>query len=228
MTSDLPSGHGQRLLRTRYPDFVLRVRRASAFTIRQNKRLADTFPTSTKGTCCFDRQPGSHSKGPPGSNWGLRLNALTAAMYQPFLMLLLAFPLAASASCDPTGSFLRGAPGAYADTFQVSRIGTEYELQLDTYGRKLADGNWTFGAIRGRLELSQNGCAGAYLLPDEECSVFIMFNRSGAEVHQFGSCLFGDGAWAGGSYRRLRPHGGQRGLTRLSNGMPAAATEANR
>jgi hypothetical protein len=149
-------------------------------------------------------------------------------MYKLFLMVLLAFPLAASAICDPTGSFLQGASGAYADTFQVSRMGNEYELQLDTYGQKLSDGNRTFGAIRGRLELSQNGCAGAYLAPDEECSVFIMFNRSGAEVHQFGSCLFGDGAWAGGTYRRLRPHSGQRGLTRSSSGMPSASVDANR
>jgi hypothetical protein len=144
-------------------------------------------------------------------------------MYKPFLMLLLAFPLAASAGCDPTGSYLQGAFGAYADTFEVTRVGDEYELQLDTYGQKLSDGNRTTGAIRGRLELSQNGCAGAYLAPDEECSVFILFSRSGAEVHQFGSCLFGFGASAGGTYRRLRAHGGQRRLTRPSSGMPAAS-----
>jgi len=109
-----------------------------------------------------------------------------------------------------------------------AELGDEYELQLDTYGQELSDGNRTSGAIRGSLELSQNGCAGAYLAPDEECSVFIMFNGSGAEVHQFGSCLFGYSASAGGTYRRLRPHGGQRGLTHSSNGMPAASVDANR
>ena len=65
-------------------------------------------------------------------------------------MLLLAFPLAASASCDPIGSYLRGASGAYAGTFEVSRMGDEYELQLDTYGQELSDGNRVSGAIRGR------------------------------------------------------------------------------
>lgn len=149
-------------------------------------------------------------------------------MYKAFPMLLLALPLAAGASCDPTGSYLQGAFGVYADNFEVSRIGDDYELQLHTYGQKLSDGNRTFGAIRGRLELSQNGCAGAYLAPDEECSVFIMFNHSGAEVHQFGSCLFGNDASAGGTYRRLRPHGGQRGLTRSSSRMPPASVDANR
>lgn len=143
-------------------------------------------------------------------------------------MLLLASPLAASASCDPTGSYLQGVFGGYAGTFEVSRVGDEYELQLDTYGQKLSDGNRASGAIRGRLELSQNGCAGAYLAPHEECSVFITFNRSGAEVHQFGSCLFGYGASAGGTYRRLRAHGRQRGSTRSSSEMPAASADANR
>jgi hypothetical protein len=179
--------------------------------------------------CRFYAQQSSHSKGQPDFNRGFEtLTSSTTAMYKPFLMLLLAFPLAASASCDPTAPYFRGASGAYANTFEVSRMGDEYELQLDTYGQKLSDGNRTFGAIRGRLELSQNGCAGAYLAPDEECSVFIMFNRSGAEVHQFGSCLFGYGASAGGTYRRLRPHGGQRGLTHSSSGMRAASVDANR
>ena len=149
-------------------------------------------------------------------------------MHKSFLILLLAFPLAAGARCNPTGSYSQGASGAYAGTFEVSRVGDEYALQLDTYGQKLPDGNRTFGAIRGKLALSENGCAGAYLAPEEECSVFIVFNRSGAEVHQFGSCLFGYGASAGGTYRRLRVHGGQRGLLRSSSEKPAASANAHR
>lgn len=135
-------------------------------------------------------------------------------MYKSFLIVLLVFPLAASAGCDPTGSYSRSAAGANGDTFDVRRVGDAYELELHTYGQKLADGNWTFGAIRGTLELSENGCAGAYLEPDEECSIFILFKRGGAEVHQFGSCFFGSGAWAGGSYRRLLAHTGRRGSIR--------------
>lgn len=149
-------------------------------------------------------------------------------MYKTLLTFLLVSPLAESASCDPTGSYLQGASGAPAGTFEVSRVDNEYELQLDTYGQKLSDGNRTFGTIRGKFGLSSNGCAGAYLAPHEECSVFITFNRRGAEVHQFGSCLFGYGASAGGTYRRLREHGGQSGSTRSSSKMPAESADANR
>lgn len=109
----------------------------------------------------------------------------------------------ASAACDPSGSYLRGASGPFGSSFDVSHTGDEYALQLDTYGQKLADGTITSGAIRGNLELSQTGCAAAYLAPEEECAIFIVFNRGGAELHQFGNCSFGAGASAGGHYRRL-------------------------
>ena len=166
------------------------------------------------------------AKGPPDFILSFKpLTNDTAAMYKPFLIFLLAMPLAARAGCDPTGSYLQGTPDAYTGTFKVSRVGDEYELQLDTYGQKLSDGNRTFGAVRGKFALSENGCAGAYLAPDDECAVFIGFNRRGAEVHQFGSCLFGFGVSAGGIYRRLRAHGGLRGLTQSSSGMPAASAD---
>lgn len=126
-------------------------------------------------------------------------------------MFLLVIPLGAKAACGPTGSFLRGSEHAYATTLEVSRIGDGYELQLSTFGQKLADGNRTVGAIRGRLEMSMNGCAGAYLAPTDECSIFVVFNRRGAEVHQFGHCHFGHDAWAGGKYPRIRSNEKRRG-----------------
>lgn len=134
-------------------------------------------------------------------------------------------PLTASASGDPTGFYWRDATSPYADTFEIRREGDEYELQLDTYGQKLSDGTRTTGAIRGRFELSQNGCAGAYLAPEDECSIFILFTPGGANVHQFGGSLFGAGAWAGGAYRRSHTPGEQRGLRRHSGATPAASAD---
>jgi hypothetical protein len=131
----------------------------------------------------------------------------TAAPRFSFFLFLLVLPMMASAACDPSGSYLRGASGPYGSSFDVSHSGDDYTLQLDTYGQKLADGTLTSGAIRGNLELSQTGCAAAYLAPEEECAIFIVFNRGGAELHQFGNCSFGAGASAGGHYRRLSKGG---------------------
>jgi hypothetical protein len=155
------------------------------------------------------------------------LTTLTAAKNKLLLVLLLAYPFAASAACDPTGTYSRGARDAHADSFEVRRAGDKYELQLSAYGQKLADGTWTGGAIRGEFELSEHGCASAYLNPGEECAIFILFNRS-AVAHQFGSCHFGAGVRAGGTYRRLSARGGQVSFTRSPGAIPEASTHANR
>jgi hypothetical protein len=143
------------------------------------------------------------------------------------LVLLIAGPGTAQAACDPAGAFTRGARGPHQTSFQVSAIEGGYELQLDTYGQKYADGTRTVGTAKGKLAMSDHGCVGAYLVPAEECSLFVVFRADGAEVHQFGSCFFGAGAWAGGAYRRVRSVA-PRGLTGRSSGSPSAPAELKR
>lgn len=138
---------------------------------------------------------------------------------------LMAAPIVAQAACDPAGTYLRGSRGPHETSFEIQQVGGDLELRLSTYGQKMPDGNWTTGAVRGRVLLSENGCVGAYLAPQEECSIFFAFRADRAEVHQFGSCLFGASAGAGGTYRRLR---GQQGLTGRSSGAPMASADLQR
>ena len=148
-------------------------------------------------------------------------------MNQLALVLLIAGPGIAQAACEPAGEFLRGARGPHQTSFQLSAVDGAYELQLDTYGQKYADGTRTVGTVKGKFVVSDHGCVGAYLAPEEECSLFVVFRADGAEVHQFGSCFFGAGAWAGGSYRRVRS-GARRGLAGRSSEAPSASAELQR
>jgi hypothetical protein len=106
----------------------------------------------------------------------------------------------ALARCDPIGEF-RGAPSR-AQSIVVERAGDDLEVRVHTSGIRMGDGNRTLGAIRGKLQISGQRCVGALLAPDEECSLFFQFDTQGVEVHQFGSCMFGAGAQADGSYKR--------------------------
>lgn len=76
---------------------------------------------------------------------------------------------------------------------------------VSSSGVRFFDGVRTVGAARGKLDLSDKQCIGAYLAPEDECALFFVFRAKALAVHQFGSCMFGAGAWAGGSYKRTSP-----------------------
>jgi hypothetical protein len=107
----------------------------------------------------------------------------------------------AYAGCDPSGSY-KGNP-ALEQSVVVARTGESFEVWVHSSGQRVAGGVRTTGAAHGKLELSEHQCVGAYLAPEEECSLFFVFRAKGVDVHQFGHCGFGAGAWAGGPYTRV-------------------------
>ncbi|WP_019142726.1 hypothetical protein [Noviherbaspirillum massiliense] len=117
-----------------------------------------------------------------------------------FLLTYSAF--CAAADCRPEGDYQR--PGKHDDELTVTKDNDEFELGLSTSGQLMADGVRTIGAIKGPLSMSSDGCVGALISPDDDCTLFVEFGVSSATVHQFGSCNFGNGAWGGGKYRRLK------------------------
>jgi hypothetical protein len=115
--------------------------------------------------------------------------------------------LALGAECQPQGEYRKISQSD--DTLSIRTVDEKLQLQLSTAGQVLADGVRTSGAVKGEFVMSDEGCVGAYNNPDEECALFVEFSASVAKVHQFGSCLFGAGAWGGGQYKRLKSHSGK-------------------